>query len=294
MKEVANKSKEQISKLRDQNKELREKVRELKSANSALKKELRESKTYAKSLERLNAKLTTEVNQWKKKRTTFDPETEKKIPIVQKIHKEAPELMQYLQRLCYDWEIPTRNMNNTVAAIYRLILPDENGVIASTIPDLLNYLKALMQVGKDHYSLHPSLSQYYALTDSLILFKHYKTIRRILLETYYPKQAKIEEQGCKFHQATILGRPIIGKRSASCTEQDVKDQQRGTTHPNDTLDIEYFVGDDLLFERERRVKQKTGSCDLEGIPERQKYMAERFFPEDDDWLKKVEVKDEVC
>lgn len=289
MKQDLNKSKEQISKLREQNKALREQVRELKATNSSLKREMRELTTYSKSIEKLNSKLSKEVETWKKKRTTASPDN-KPVGVVRRIHDEHPELMQQFQYLCKEWEIPTRNFNNTVNAIYRLINPDENGVISASIPDLTNYLAALHKLGKGIYMSHPSLGQYYAPTDSLILFKHYKAIRKIMLETYFPKQAKIEEQGCKFHQATILGRPIVGKRSALCTEQDVEKQQRDAVHPNDSLNIEDFIGDDLLYERERRVKKKTGSCDLAGIPERQRYMAERIFG-NDDWLKEVEVKE---
>ena len=293
MKQDLNKSKEQISKLREQNKSLREQVRELKSKVNELKKENRELSTYSKSIEKLNSKLSKEVEMWKKKRRTVCVDSANKpMNVVKKIHDEHPELMQQFQYLCKEWEIPTRNFANTVNAIYRLLNPDENGVTSASVFDLTNYLAALHKLGKGIYMNHPSLGQYYAPTDSLILFKHYKAIRRIMLETYYPKQAKIEEQGCRFHQATILGRPITGKRSAVCSEQDVEQQQRDAVHPNDTLKIEDFIGDDLLFERERRVKKKTGSCDLAGIPERQRHMAERIFGKEE-WLKEVEVKDEI-
>ena len=190
-----------------------------------------------------------------------------------------PGILNELRALCQEWNIGTRNNANTSKAILSLITPDANGVVITDEGAIINYIKLLRRIGKIGYLKDRSLNEYYYPSDSIILFKHYVSIRKLLLARFAPKQLNKEDKRIKYHQATIKGVSIEGTNSAICTLEYVEQQKIGEPHPNDSIELSEFKGDDLIYERERRVKKKTGKVDLSSIPARQQYMYDRIIGE---------------
>lgn len=192
-----------------------------------------------------------------------------KEPAVKRLHRQYPKLAKAFAVLCQEWSLKTMNMRNTSAAILRLIEPDDNGVVEYTEKDLIEYIEYLRRLGKDKYLANPTLSTYYEPVDSLILFKHFKMIRRNL---------HWDEVNYKVGKVTLNGMVIKPEQTtAVCSWEDLWHQKRGVAHINDRVKIEEFKGDDLVRERERRQLKLTGVFNEQAVRDRMKYQAERYF-----------------
>lgn len=218
----------------------------------------------------------------KKLRQQLIEEGKVKEPPVKRLYRQYPELAEAIAFLCRDWHLKTLNTRNTTLAILRLLEPDDNGIVEYTEKDLLNYVHLLRKLGRVKYMQNPTLAEYYEPYDSLVLFKHYKMIRKNLLQWLNPKRARSEQLGFKTGDTTLNGvvlKPI--KKTAVCSWEDLRNQKRGVAHVNDTVDIEEFKGDDLVRERERRQLKMTGILDEEAVRERIKYQADRYWGKDE-------------
>lgn len=204
-----------------------------------------------------------------------------KEPPVKYFHRNYPQLAQEFGSLCREWKLKTMNTRNTVLAILRIIEPDDNGVVEYTEKDVINYITLLKKLGRTKYMQNPTLAEYYEPYDSLILFKHYKMIRRNLLQWINPKRAKAEQLGFKTGDTTLNGIKLTpAKKTAVCSWEDLRNQKRGVAHVNDTVNIEEFKGDDLVRERERRQLKLGSAYDEKAVMERMKYQADRYFGKD--------------
>lgn len=186
---------------------------------------------------------------------------------VHKVIRQFPELNARLRKFCQEWGkgeenpgLPTRNWRNTCNAILALLEPDLNGVKPKySEKDVIRFLEVLTKVGRRRYMAHPRLATYYELKDSHTLFKHYDAIRAIVLEWVNPTAAKAERSGGKMKYATLNGVQIEPKvQTMVCSWEDLMNQKRGVSHPNDASEITQFKGDDLIRERERRTIAKVG------------------------------------
>lgn len=186
---------------------------------------------------------------------------------VHKVIRQFPELNARLRKFCQEWGkgeenpgLPTRNWRNTCNAILALLEPDLNGVKPKySEKDVIRFLEVLTKVGRRRYMAHPRLATYYELKDSHTLFKHYDAIRAIVLEWVNPTAAKAERSGGKMKYATLNGVQIEPKvQTMVCSWEELMNQKRGVSHPNDASEITQFKGDDLIRERERRTIAKVG------------------------------------
>ena len=231
--------------------------------------------------EKLKAQLAKKDLAYKKLQQQLVQEGKIKDPPVKRLHSRHPELAKAFSQLCREWNLKTMNTKNTTMAILRIIEPDDNGVVEYTEQDVINYITILRRLGRNKYMQNPTLAEYYEPYDSLVLFKHYKMIRRNLLQWLNPKKAQSEQLGFKTGNTTLNGielKPI--KKTAVCTWEDLRNQHRGVSHVNDVVSIEEFKGDDLVRERERRQLKVGGVYDEEAVRERIKYQAERYWGED--------------
>lgn len=232
--------------------------------------------------ERLKEQLAKKEIAYKKLQEQLTSEGKVKVPPVRRLHSLHPELAKSFSALCREWNLKTMNMRNTTMAILRIIEPDDNGVVEYTEQDLINYITVLRRLGRAKYMQNPTLSTYYEPIDSLILFKHFKMIRRNLLQWLNPKKANSEKMGYKTGNTTLNGielEPV--KKTAVCSWEDLRRQKRGVAHVNDTVDIEEFKGDDLVRERERRQLKLGSILDEKAVRERMKYQADRYFGKDE-------------
>lgn len=232
--------------------------------------------------ERLKEQLAKKEIAYKKLQEQLASEGKVKVPPVRRLHSLHPELAKSFSALCREWNLKTMNMRNTTMAILRIIEPDDNGVVEYTEQDLINYITVLRRLGRAKYMQNPTLSTYYEPIDSLILFKHFKMIRRNLLQWLNPKRANSEKMGYKTGNTTLNGielEPV--KKTAVCSWEDLRRQKRGVAHVNDTVDIEEFKGDDLVRERERRQLKLGSILDEKAVRERMKYQADRYFGKDE-------------
>lgn len=251
--------------------QLEKRIARLETQKSNLKQRIEKMKTQIAKKDLAYKKLEEKLKQ----------DGKIKEPPVKHFHRNYPRLAQEFGTLCREWHLKTMNTRNTVMAILRIIEPDDNGVVEYTEQDVINYISLLRRLGRAKYMQNPTLAEYYEPYDSLILFKHYKMIRRNLLQWINPKRAKAEQLGFVTGDVTLNGiklEPI--KKTAVCSWNDLRQQKRGVAHVNDTVNIEEFKGDDLVRELERR-RLKTGSIyDESAVKERIKYQANRYFGRD--------------
>lgn len=227
---------------------------------------------------------------------------------VKKLIVQFPALNQKLREFCKVWGpidpstnkptgLVTRNNRNTCNLILALLEPDVNGVRPKyTEQDIIRFLEVLTKVGYNRYMHHPSLGTYYKLNDSVTLFKHYDAIRSIILEWLNPTASSAEEVGGRMKYATLNGKTIEPKvQTIVCSWEDYLNQQRGVVHPNDSLEISKFKGDDLIRERERRSIAKVGGKPdrkiVEDIMKFQSSQSSEPKDEFEDIINKTEIKE---
>lgn len=199
-------------------------------------------------------------------------------PPVKRLYSLHPELAKSFSALCKEWNLKTMNMRNTTMAILKLIEPDDNGVVEYTEQDIVNYITVLRRIGRSAYMKNETLRHYYDPYDSLVLFKHYKLIRKNLLLMLNPEKAKSEELGFRTDYVKLDGKVITPKQpTAVCSWDDLRNQKYREGHVNDSVDIGEFKGDDLIRERERRLIQKGGKYNEEVIKERIRYQADQYW-----------------
>lgn len=231
--------------------------------------------------ERLKLRLAKKDEAYKKLEKKLAEEGKVSVTPVKKLYSLHPRLAEAFTHLCQEWNLKTMNMRNTTIAMFRIIEPDDNGVVEYTEQDLINYISILRRLGRTRYMQNPTLAEYYEPYDSLILFKHYKMIRKNLLQWLNPKQAKSEQLGFKTGYVELDGNILEPKKkTAVCSWNDLRKQKQGVVHVNDSVNIEEFKGDDLIRERERRRVKQTGVYDETAVVERIKYQAERYFGKD--------------
>lgn len=231
--------------------------------------------------ENLKLRLLKKEEAYKKLQDKMAREGKITEPPVKRLHSLHPELAQALTLLCREWNLKTMNMRNTTMAILRIIEPDDNGIVEYTEQDVVNYISLLRKLGRVRYMQNPTLAEYYEPYDSLVLFKHYKMIRKNLLQWLNPKKAMSEQLGFKTGNTTLNGvelKPV--KKTAVCSWEDLRRQKIGVAHVNDSVNIDEFRGDDLIRERERRRVKKEGSYDEQAVKDRIKYQADRYFGRD--------------
>lgn len=250
-----------------------------------LEEQINRLKTQKANLKQRNEKLKEQLLKkdmaYKKLQDKMQREGRVKEPPVKRIHSKYPDLAKEFSLLCREWNLKTMNMRNTTIAILRIIEPDDNGIVEYTEKDVINYITILRRLGRTRYMQNPTLSEYYEPYDSLVLFKHYKMIRKNLLQWLNPKQAKSEQLGFKTGNATLDGKELTPiKKTAVCSWEDLRKQRRGMSHVNDVVNIEEFKGDDLVRERERRQLKLGAVYDEEAVKKRIKYQAERYWGED--------------
>ena len=112
--------------------ELQEKLREAKAEIHRLKAELKAMSKLVPESSSKTAKAT--------KKSAFA-----------KFKQDYPEICSELFHLLREWKISTRNMNNTVNEIRKLIEPDEVGITETTPEGITNYLKILRKIGIEGY-----------------------------------------------------------------------------------------------------------------------------------------------
>lgn len=196
---------------------------------------------------------------------------------VRKLYSVYPNLGEAFTHLCKDWNLKTLNMRNTAQAMLKLIEPDANGVVEYTEQDIVNYITLLIKLGRNRYMQNSTLAEFYEPYDSIVLFKHYKQIRKNLLQWLDPKRAQSERLGFKMGFVELDGKVLEPKkRTAVCSWTDLRNQKIGKAHVNDSVDIGEFRGDDLIRERERRRVKKTGIYDEQAVISRLKYQAKRY------------------
>lgn len=231
--------------------------------------------------ERLKLQLAKKNDAYKKLEKKLVEEGKIAMTPVKRLYKQHPQLAQAFTGLCQEWNLKTMNMRNTTVAMFRIIEPDDNGVVEYTEQDLINYISLLRKLGRAKYMQNPTLAEYYEPYDSLILFKHYKMIRKNLLQWLNPKQAKSERFGFKTGFVELDGNVLEPRKTtAVCSWIDLRRQKQGVAHVNDSVNIEEFKGDDLVRERERRRVKLTGVYDEQAVTERIKYQADRYFGRD--------------
>lgn len=246
-----------------------DKITRLEAKVSRLEKQ---KETYKQRCEKLKLQVLKKDELIKKLRLQLIKEGKTKEPPVKRIHRQYPELASNFALLCREWRLKTMNMRNTTMAIFRLIEPDDNGVVEFTEKDVNDYITYLRKLGKEEYLKNPTLSEYYEPYDSLVLFKHFKNIR---------KNLHINEGNYKFGNVMFDGEIIKPEQqTVVCSWDDLRNQKRGSAHPNDRVDITSFKGDDLVRERARRELKLSGTYDEQAVKDRIKYQADRYFGRD--------------
>lgn len=229
--------------------------------------------------EKLKADLLKKTEAYKKLELKAVEEGKVKEPPVKRLYRLYPEVAEELARLCIEWNLKTMNMRNTTMAIFKIIEPDSHGVVEYTANDVLSYIRILRKLGRSHYMQNATLAQYYEPYDSLVLFKHFKMIRKNLFEWLAPLRAKSEKMGYKVGNVTIGGVEIEPvQKTVLCSWEDLMKQKKGVLHVNDSADLKEFKGDDLIRERERRMISKTGLPPLrKGVEEIIEYQAKKYW-----------------
>ena len=148
-----------------------DKITRLEAKVSRLEKQ---KETYKQRCEKLKLQVLKKDELIKKLRLQLIKEGKTKEPPVKRIHRQYPELARNFALLCREWRLKTMNMRNTTMAVFRLIEPDDNGVVEFTEKDVNDYITYLRKLGKEEYLKNPTLSEYYEPYDSLVLFKHFK------------------------------------------------------------------------------------------------------------------------
>ncbi len=197
--------------------------------------------------------------------------------------EDYPEICSELFRLLREWNLPTRNMNNTVGEIRKLIEPDEAGIVATNPESVVFYLKILRRIGTaGYYSLKnkEDMEKYYKLYDSIVLFKHFNILSDMILQRYYPEKYQQKKTGYKTHRAVLKDKDL-GRDSVICSWSDLNNQKLGEEHRNDELDLSLFDGEDLIREVYRRRKKKFGYLDKDSVQNKIDYeYNQRFHKEE--------------
>lgn len=216
-------------------------------------------------------------------------------PPVKRIWRLHPEIGEAFTALCQEWHIKTLNMRNTSMAILRVIEPDANGVVEYSPKDVVYYINYLRRMGRSRYMANATLATYYEPSDSLVLFKHFKAIRRIVMGITNPVAAEAEKLGFKYAKTKIGGIIVQPEtRTAVCSWEDLRKQKRGAAHVNDSLSIDQFKGDDQIRERTRREISKTGvELNEQQVLESIRYLAKKKFGRDIEMeaLMQTEIKE---
>lgn len=244
--------------------ELQEKLREAKAEIHRLKAELKAMSKLVPESSSKTAKAT--------KKSAFA-----------KFKQDYPEICSELFHLLREWKISTRNMNNTVNEIRKLIEPDEVGITETTPEGITNYLKILRKIGIEgykHLDKNPeTMERYYKIYDSIQLFKHYKVITDKIWTKYYPNERQIVSQGLKISTAYLKDR-TLGTKTVVCSWDDLKNQVKGEPHKNDSIDLDRFSGEDLIREVYRRRTQRFGYLDIKAVQEKIDYEYNQKFRKD--------------